>query len=201
MTLKEWLTFSGFHCFHLKNGIHLWAWMVVRTMSWGWKILGKEWNVHSTTNSSMSTIVQTLCQAQEYKHEYHPHPWGIHGPVGKTDSITTISCTVAPLMGWVGGKAAGSNGWPWLQRKSTCLLHLQRVSQQAFREEVIFRFRQFQQYQNPHHCCCHHWLPFTQYSFCSEDSAEPLLVPVHNLESQDCYSHFTHDKTETQRGF
>lgn len=94
----------------------------------------------------------------------------------------------------------GSNGFHRSRRKLP-ILHLQRVSQQAFLEEVTFRFRQFQQYHNPQHCQCHYWLQFIQYSVCSGDSAGPLLVHVHNPGSQGYFPYYTCDKTEAQRGF
>lgn len=102
--LEEWFTFFGLQCSHLKNGIHLCAWMVVRTILYEiGKFLGKNEMfiqqlipqcLHSP--DSLSSIkIQTWIR-------HHPHPWGTNGPVGKTDSIITLSCAAAPLMGRVG---------------------------------------------------------------------------------------------------
>lgn len=63
VTVKEWLTASGSQHCHLKRG-----WVVVRTILYDIrKMLGNQWKVYSTPVewTSMSTIIQVLCQAQE----------------------------------------------------------------------------------------------------------------------------------------
>lgn len=117
VTLKEWLTFSGLQC--QKNGIHLSAWMVVRTRSYEiGKFLGKNGMfIQQLTPQglSLSRLLSSIRIQTWIRH--HPPPWGIHVPVGKTGSIITMSCPVATLMGWVGD--GGKQWMPWEQRKST----------------------------------------------------------------------------------
>lgn len=67
----------------------------------------------------------------------------------------------------------GSHGCSGTRGKAP-IPYLQTVNQQAFPEEIIFRFRQFQQTHNHHYRHCHHWLPFIQCSLCFEDSAGPF---------------------------
>lgn len=98
--VEEWWGDLGIMVHHLwlltlplVNGAHLCVWWLWEYIMWYRKMLGKEWNVHSTT-SSVSTTVPVLCQAWESKHEH-----GIVLALKEFMVAMTASCAVYTLRG------------------------------------------------------------------------------------------------------